>query len=98
MIGEAAQQYGLEHPEATVSDALRFFGQPWSSSFVDSERASSFPHEFVDKDGRVAIQVMTDTGAKAFAPSEVLVMLLRKMKRLAQSYLSDTVSVRDHFE
>ena len=92
LIGDAAKNQTAMNPENTVFDAKRLIGRAFSDKCVQDDM-KHWPFKVVEKDGgKPFIQVDYKGDRKTFRPEEVSAMVLIKMKEIAESHLSTTVT------
>ena len=91
LIGEAAKNQAAMNPHNTVFDVLRLVGRKFSDPSVQAD-AKLWPFKIVDKLGLPAIQLDYKGETKLLWPVEILAMLLRYLKEIAQANLGELVS------
>jgi molecular chaperone DnaK len=88
LVGQIAKRQAIINPENTVSSIKRFMGRRYDE--VEAER-QIVPYKVVpgpDGDARVLIP---QTG-KTYTPQEISALILQKLKRDAEAYLSESVT------
>jgi len=88
LVGQIAKRQAIINPENTVSSIKRFMGRRYDE--VEAER-QIVPYKVVpgpDGDARVSIP---QTG-KTYTPQEISALILQKLKRDAEAYLSEPVT------
>ena len=71
-------------------DAKRMLGLVYDDPVIQ-DAAKLWPFELVDQGGRPAVKVVHNGEPKVFMPEQISAMLLRKMKRIAESRLGEKV-------
>jgi L1 cell adhesion molecule like protein len=92
LVGYGAKNYARVDPEATLFDAKRMIGRPFSDPAIQQDM-KLWPFKVVDMDGRPYLQVRQNGTTKSFAPEEVSTYVLKKMRSFAERRLD--CEVRD---
>ena len=74
-----------------VSFQRRLIGRKFNDKDVQSDM-KHFPFKVINKSGNPAVQVKVNGKDRSFTPEEISAMVLGKMKEIAESYLSETVT------
>jgi len=90
LVGEAAKNLRLKHPDHTFYDVKRLIGRGFKDKTVQGDM-KHFPFKVVNKGGRPVLEVKTGGKTKQFAPEEVSAAVLEKMKTVAETYLGEPV-------
>ncbi|TFK85754.1 heat shock protein HSS1 [Polyporus arcularius HHB13444] len=101
LFGDSAKDQAAINPQNTVFNSKRLIGRKFGDAEVQSD-IRHFPFTVFDKNGTPYIRVQYRDQEKEFCPEEISAMVLTKMKKVAESYLGDTVtnaviSVPAHF-
>ena len=91
LIGDAAKNQLTSNPHNTIFDVKRFIGRTWDDPIVQRD-LKYYPFKLVNVHNKPHVQVNVGTEVKTFSPEEVSAMVLREMKRIAESYLSENVT------
>jgi len=89
LVGDAAKNQASMNPENTVFDVKRLIGRNFKDKTVQSDM-KMFPFGIKNKAGKPMISVTSSD--KPYAPEEISAMVLQKMKAIAESFLSETVT------
>ena len=90
LVGDAAKNQAASNVENTIFDIKRIIGLKFRDSSVQKD-IRRFPFTVVEKDSKPVVQVNFD-GEKTFTPEEISVMVLGKMKQIAEDYLGEKVT------
>lgn len=85
LVGDPAKRQAVTNPANTIYSVKRFMGRRHSE--VESEE-KIVPYKVV---GGPSEYVKVEVHGKAYTPSEISAMVLRKLKEAAESYLGHTV-------
>ena len=91
LIGDTAKNQIAVNPENTIFDIKRLIGRTYNEPSVQ-EDMKFWPFHVINVDGKLKVRVEYKSERKEFTPEEISSMLLSKMKEIAESYLSTTVS------
>jgi L1 cell adhesion molecule like protein len=92
LVGDAAKNQAAMNPTNTVFDAKRMIGRKYSDPVVQSDM-KHWPFKVVRSDGdRPQIEVHFKGEKKPFFPEEISVMVLGKMKAIAETMLSEKIT------
>ncbi|WOH08454.1 hypothetical protein DCAR_0727895 [Daucus carota subsp. sativus] len=91
LIGDAAVDQAALNPLNTIFDSKRLMGRRYSDPSVQSD-ISLWPFKVVSGPNEKPMIVITYKGeAKQFTAEEIMSMVLRKMKEMAEAYLGTAV-------
>lgn len=91
LIGDAAKNQLTSNPANTIFDVKRFIGRTWDDPVVQRD-IKYYPFEMVNVNNKPHIQVNVGSELKTFSPEEISAMVLREMKKTAESYLGENVT------
>lgn len=91
LIGDSALNQLTSNPTNTIFDVKRFIGRNWNDPFFTKD-VHYYPYNVTGKNDKVYIQVLVGEEVREFAPEEISVMVLGKMKELSESYLKRKVT------
>lgn len=91
LIGDAAKNQLTSNPENTIFDVKRFIGRTWDDPVVQRD-LKYYPFKIVNVHNKPHVQVNVGSDVKTFSPEEISAMVLREMKRIAESYLGKNVT------
>lgn len=91
LIGDAAKNQLTSNPANTIFDVKRFIGRTWDDPVVQRD-IKYYPFEMVNVKNKPHIQVNVGSELKTFSPEEISAMVLREMKKTAESYLGENVT------
>ncbi|MDO8963436.1 MAG: molecular chaperone DnaK, partial [Coriobacteriia bacterium] len=86
VVGKAAKNQAIMHPETTVSSIKRFVGRKFEET--TSERKTVSYSVVKGKDGRASVEIE----GKDYTPEEISAMVLQKLKNDAEKYLGEPVT------
>ncbi len=85
LVGEAARRYALQAPESVAFAVKRLIGRRFSDDVV-KKIARYVPYKIVEADNGDA---WVELSGKKFAPSQLLALMLMKMKQTAEEFLGE---------
>jgi len=92
LVGTAAKSQSANNPFNTVFDAKRLIGRKFQDVTVQKD-IKTFPFKVVAGDDDKPLIEVTKAGeTKQFHAEEISAMVLSQMKKIAESYLGDTVT------
>lgn len=92
LIGDGAKQQAALNPVNTVFDAKRLIGRRFNDTIVQSDM-KLWPFKVVpDNNGKPKIEVEFEGKPEQYYPEQISSMVLTEMKRIAESYLGQTVT------
>lgn len=92
MIGNAAKNQEISNPENTIFNAKRLIGRKFSDEQVQDDKLD-WPFKVIEgPSNKPIIEVEYCGEKKQFIPEEISAMVLSKMKEIAETYLSNTVT------
>lgn len=92
MIGNAAKNQEISNPENTIFNTKRLIGRKFSDEEVQDDRLD-WPFKVIKgPSNKPMIEVEYCGEKQQFIPEEISAMVLSKMKEIAETYLSNTVT------
>lgn len=91
LIGDAAKNQLTSNPTNTIFDVKRFIGRTWDDPVVQKD-LKFYPFKVVNVNGKPHVQANVGSEVKTFSPEEISAMVLREMKKTAESYLGENVT------
>ena len=85
IVGDSAKEHLTRNPERTVYSVKRFMGKGLAD--VQNELAY-FPYTLTETGGVIRIRL----GEKSYSPPQVSAMVLKELKRRAETYLGESIS------
>ncbi|XP_061187693.1 heat shock 70 kDa protein 1B-like [Saccostrea echinata] len=90
LIGDGAKSQVTMNAVNTVFDAKRLIGRKFNDDSVQ-EDMKLWPFRVVNDEGKPKVEVLYKEEMKRFTPEEISSMVLVKMKKIAETYLGQTV-------
>eukprot|EP00727_Mastigamoeba_balamuthi_P009314 m51a1_g5004 putative heat shock protein hsp70 family protein (673) ;mRNA; f:226928-229010 len=90
LVGEAAVNQLVQNPENTVFEIKRLIGRAWEDKEVQRD-IKLFPYKIVNHEGKPFVEVSYKGQRKQYSPEEISAMILEKMKKTAEAFLSQDV-------
>ncbi|TBU24509.1 HSP70-domain-containing protein [Dichomitus squalens] len=90
LVGDSAKNAYQSNPQNTVFDVKRLIGRDFDDPELQKD-LKYWPFKVVQEDGKLKIQVQDCGVVRNFTPEEIAAMVLRKMKRDAESFLGQQV-------
>jgi heat shock protein 5 len=90
LVGEAAANQLVQNPENTVFEIKRLIGRAWEDKEVQRD-VKLFPYKILNKDNKPFIEVIYKGEKHVYSPEELSAMILEKMKRIGEAYLSQPI-------
>lgn len=84
-VGDPAKRQAITNPTKTVYSIKRFIGEPYE---LVTDEVNSVPYKVVDKNGVPCV----DIDGRMYTPQEISAIVLQKMKKTAEDYLSQEVT------
>jgi len=78
-VGESAKRQAALNPKNTIFNIKRLIGRTY-----DEVKHLKRPYDIVDNNGKAAVKI----GDRVYSPEEISAMILQKMKKTAEDYLS----------
>ncbi|KAL4218624.1 Endoplasmic reticulum chaperone BiP [Mactra antiquata] len=91
LIGDAAKNQLTSNPKNTIFDVKRFIGRTWDDPVVQKD-LKYYPFKVINVNNKPHVQVNVGSEVKTFSPEEISAMVLREMKKTAESYLGENVT------
>jgi len=92
LIGDPAKNQAVLNPTNTIFNVKRMIGRKFSDPIVQTD-LKNWPFMVIQGDGdRPKIQVQYKGNTKEFLPEEISAMILRKMKDIAETCLSEKIT------
>lgn len=91
LIGDAAKNQLTSNPSNTIFDVKRFIGRTWDDPVVQRDM-KYYPFKIVNVNNKPHAQIKSGSDVKIFSPEEISAMVLREMKKTAESYLGHNVT------
>lgn len=91
VIGDVAKKRALYYLEQTVYDAKRLIGRPFDDHFVQRD-LKTWPFKVINHNNRPKIEVNFEERKQQFWPEQISAMILEKVKKQAEAFLSQPVS------
>ena len=85
-IGDPAKRQAITNPKKTVYSIKRFMGETWQQT---EKEISRVPFSVVNEGGYPRV----DIDGRKYTPQEISAMVLQKMKKTAEDYLGQEVTV-----
>ncbi|KAF3000661.1 ATPase with role in protein import into the ER [Curvularia kusanoi] len=90
LVGTVAKAQAPTNARRTIYGIKRFIGQSFDSVSID-ERIKSVPFKLVNTNGQPQISTKLEGKEARFSPEELLSMILRRLKGIAEIQLGETV-------
>ncbi|XP_061187692.1 heat shock protein 70 B2-like [Saccostrea echinata] len=90
LIGDGAKSQVTTNAMNTVFDAKRLIGRRFDDENVQTD-VVRWPFKVVNDEGKPKVEVLYKGEIKRFTPEEISSMVLVKMKKIAETYLGESV-------
>ncbi|CAF4705972.1 unnamed protein product, partial [Rotaria sp. Silwood2] len=91
LIGDAAKSQVCRNPINTIFDVQRLIGCKYDDSLVQAYM-KHWPFEVIDENGKPKLQIEYRKKVELFTSEEIALMILMKMKEIAEAYLGEKVT------
>ena len=88
LVGQDAADILRSHPERSVTGFKRLIGRDYEDvrNFVNNTH-----YMIVEKEGKPVIEIPLASGSKQFLPTEILTLVLRELKSVAEDFVGGSI-------
>ena len=87
LVGDSAKRQAVTNPEKTIYSIKRIMGLMMNEKNAQ-EAKKRLPYKIIDRNGACAVEI----AGKVYTPQEISAMILKKLKKDAESYLGESVT------